>query len=207
MAALLIAILLLSSLVLTGMGFRRWRRRGRLTRLAHQCGLRFSARDTFGLAQRYQGCYLMQSGHSAHAANVLFGQFGAWRLRLFDYHFEVGHGPRRVARRFSVVAADIPEAGAGAFCWRDGPAGTLGLPLSGAELSPDRWWRAGDRTLGRRITDCWPGGELESVGIEVVNSTVLFATADRLRSDALHRYLQVATDCLTELANVFRADG
>ncbi len=111
---ILIGALGVGLVVLASLGLTQRRRRRRLARAAHEMGLKFSPDDPFDLARRYRDFVLTSAGHSRRAANVVHGQYQGWSLRAFDFSFEVGHGPSRRARRYSVLAAgargELPPA-------------------------------------------------------------------------------------------------
>ncbi len=174
---ILIGALGVGMVVLTWMGLAQRARRRLLARTADEMGLKFSAADLFHLTQRYPGFVLADAGHSPRAENVLYGRYEGWNLRAFDFWFEAGHGPRRVARRYSVLAAeanvDIPPA----LIWHAGDnehtplaarsaAGRVGpwRVVAGAALAPRLAEAFGPlageplnvQTLGRSIILCSP---------------------------------------------------
>ena len=103
---ILIGALGVGLVVLTWMGLAQRHRRRLLARAAYEMGLKFSAADPFDVAARYRGFVLVPAGHSRRAENVLYGRCDGWSVRAFDFSYEAGHGPRRLARRYSVIVAD-----------------------------------------------------------------------------------------------------
>ena len=95
---ILIGMLGAGVVVLTWMGFVQRRRRRLLARVADEMEMRFSPDDPFDLTGRYSDFALSSAGHSQRAENVLYGQYEGWYLRVYDYHYEAGHGPRRARR-------------------------------------------------------------------------------------------------------------
>ena len=185
--------------ILLAMGVAQRRRRGLLAGLADRCGLRFAWRDPFGLIQRYGACRLMQAGHSGYVDGVLHGQFRGWNVRMFDFHFEVGHGPRRLVRRCCMIASELPCAVAPAFVWRgDADDKALAAPLPSAHRLEGLWRGSGDVALSRAICPAW-GGQVRSVAIECVGRLALFATVDRLDGPARFAQLNAVVDCLEQL--------
>lgn len=100
--------------VLARLAWSHRRRRRKLARFAHETDLRFSADESFDLIGRYGDFVAVTAGHSPCVENVLSGRRGRWQFRVFDYHFEAGHGPGRVLRRYSMMIAetgvDLPDA-------------------------------------------------------------------------------------------------
>ncbi|MFW6145977.1 MAG: hypothetical protein ACOC7R_01435 [Planctomycetota bacterium] len=186
-------------IVLLALGVAQRRRRGQLARLAGRCGLRFSWRDPFGLVQRYGACRLMQAGHSGYVDGVLHGRFRGWNVRMFDFHFEVGHGPRRLVRRYCVVASELPQAVGPAFVWRRDPDDKVtAAPPPSAQRLAGRWHGSGDAALSRAICHAWDG-PVCSVVIECVGRLALVATGDRLSGDERFAQLNAVVDCLEQL--------
>ncbi|NLF29859.1 MAG: hypothetical protein GX591_03105 [Planctomycetes bacterium] len=201
MQALLVAVLAVGlgtcMAMLLAMGAAQRRRRRQLARLADRCGLRFSWRDPFGLVQRYGACRLMQAGHSGYVDGVLHGQFRGWNVRMFDFHFEVGHGPRRLVRRYCVIASELPEALGPAFVWRGGDK-AMAAPLPSARRLEGDWYGSGDAALSRAVCRAW--GSSRSVIVECVGRLALFATGDRLSGVQRLAQLSDVVDCLEQLA-------
>jgi len=204
---LLVVILVLCWVGLIIVGLRQWRRRGRLAQFAHQCGLRFSWRDPFGLIQRYGACDLMQAGHSARVDGVLYGRFADWNVRLFDLCFEVGHGPNRSVRQYMVIAAELPRPVATAFVWRDGSEErSVAILTPAARVIDDQWWYTGDLTVAGAVRAAWSAEATESIGVETAERLALFATADPVDPGAMLRQLQAAVGCLDALASLDQTD-
>ncbi len=152
---------------LAAMGVRQRRRRRRLARLAGELGLSFSPSDPFALVRRHEAFALMQAGHDAQVDNVLFGPLGGWRARAFDYRYEIGHGPHRLIRRFSVVAVDGPEGLGEGLVWREPQGCPAPLPVEGARVVEGAWRAdAGGERLARRVVAAWPGGFDGALGLE-----------------------------------------
>lgn len=146
---ILIGALGIGVVVLALMGLDQTRRRRLMARVAHEMGMKFSAQDPFDLARRYSNFVLSSAGHSQRAENVLYGRYEGWYLRVFDYHLECGHGPRRLGRRYSIIVADTDLEVPSALMWHTGdaehaplaarsPVGRVGqwLVISGARFAP-----------------------------------------------------------------------
>lgn len=204
---LLVGILGVCSIVLIVAGLRQWARRRHLGRFAHECGLKFSWRDPFGLIQGYGACRLMQAGHSAHVDGVLFGRFGDWNVRMFDLGFEVGHGPNRSVRRYTMIAAELPHPVATSLVWRDGGDElSVALPTPAPRPIDQRWTFTDDATIAGAVRDAWGAEASESIGVETAERLVLFATADSLDGEGLLRQLVAAAACLAALTPLGQTD-
>ena len=107
LTGLLIGVLAASVIVFAVMGVRQHWRRRRLARVGRQLGLEFAAADPFDIAQGFGDFALFSAGHSPRAENVSHGRSGRWRVRAFDFLYEVGHGIHRHTRYTSAVMAEI----------------------------------------------------------------------------------------------------
>jgi hypothetical protein len=147
--AILVAALAVGLAALAWLGVSQRLRQGRLAMAADQLGLRFSATDPFEISRRYGGFVLAGAGHSPRAENVIYGRYGRRQMRAFDFLFELGHGGRRVTRRYSVVLAEIDHPAGSALLWHEqdcdhpplavqAAQGRLGpyLVVHGQELAP-----------------------------------------------------------------------
>jgi len=110
--------------VLFWMGLAQRRRRRSLARTAHEMGMIFSAEDPFDFTRRYGRFTLASAGHSPRAENVIHGRRRGWPLRALDYHFEAGHGPPRLTRRYGVIVVETDLEVGSALLW---PASEGGL--------------------------------------------------------------------------------
>lgn len=88
---------------------RQARRSRRLSRRAHEIGLRFSQDDLFDIPRRYLTFAIMQAGHSSRAHNVIYGRRDGLPVRAFDFHYEIGHGTTRTTRRYWVVIVEMDQ--------------------------------------------------------------------------------------------------
>ena len=103
---LLVFILLAAVVGFVVMGMRQHRRSQALARKAHTLNMHFSVEDLYATPIRYARFRLLSSGHSPRAHNVTYGRLGGLAVRGFDFYDERGHGPRREARRRSIVVVE-----------------------------------------------------------------------------------------------------
>lgn len=207
MQTALIAILSLATLTLLVLAAAQWRRRRRLARLAHELGLNFFSNDPYDLPRRYAAFTLMQAGHGAYADNVMFGRMGGWSLRAFDYRYEAGHGPHRLVRRHSVVAADAATALPAVLAWQE-PDGRPDSPVAApVALMGGHWRVAGNSDVGRRLAGCWRLEGGDPACIEARDELLLFSVPRRLEPRRFATYVRAAVECLDRLAPQDRQDG
>lgn len=117
--------LVIAVTIFTAVGLRQWRRRGRMARKSGTLGLRFSVDDPFDIPRRYAELALMGSGHSLTAENVTYGYLENRPARAFDLHYEIGHGTRRLMRRYGGVLLEMPRALPELLVWRPSLEWTL----------------------------------------------------------------------------------
>ncbi len=203
MQGVLAGILIVTTLVLFGMGLRQWRRQRSLARVAGRRGLKFSSRDPFGLPERYAGCAIMRIGHSPSADNVLFGRWAGGYVRAFDFRCEAGHGPHRLPLGFTVVAADIPTALPTAMAWRLADPNDWLIPQAAAVgvAADGKWNLAGDTATAGRLRQRWNESGDQSVLVEVWGGSILFASPGRLGEEALNERLEAVSACVEAIQN------
>lgn len=167
------------------LGLAQRLRRGSLEQAAGQLGLMFSQTDLFALESRYGGFLLPSLGHSGRVENLVYGRYEGWYLRLFDYSFEIGHGPGRVLRRYGVLVIETDLPLPDGLLWQDGD--TEYPPL--AVQRPVAWagpWRvvAGPEAAGALVEALGPVGQ-EPLGIEVRGGWVMLLGGRRWKGRQL----------------------
>jgi hypothetical protein len=181
----LLAVLAL--LVGTALFVRLLRRRRRLAigRAAHELALQFSPTDLFDLPRRYSHFVLPSAGHSPRAENVVYGHRERFQVRAFDFLFEVGHGPRRLARRCGALVAETDVHFPPVLLWhaRD----TEHPPLAAAWVT-DRagpWLLCAGEDFGPRVCEAFAAFADEPVSIQILGQTVLLSWPARWRPEQL----------------------
>lgn len=123
--ALVSLVLLAAAMSFAVAGVRQHRRRVQLARWAGRLGLRFSEDDLLDVPQSCAAFALVSCGHSPAACNLAYGRVEGWTIRMFDFRYEIGHGTRRLARRYEVMMADLPKAPRDLLMWREADFTTL----------------------------------------------------------------------------------
>ncbi len=176
---ILIGALGASLVVLTWMGLSQRRRRRLLAQAAHEMGMKFSPSDLFDVGQRYEGFVLIPVGHSRKAENVLYGSCEGWTLRAFDLSFEVGHGPRRLERRYSVIVAettlDLPPA----LLWHAADYDHPPLAVRRTVGKQGVWGVVQGIDVAAALADAFNAFAEEPLSIQTVGRSVILALADR----------------------------
>ena len=142
--------LIIAVMIFTAVGLRQWRRRVRLARKAEEEGLRFSVDDLFDVPRRYAELALMGNGHSLTAENVTYGHLEGRPVRAFDLNYEIGHGTRRLMRRYGGVLLEMPRALPDLLVWR--PSRDWTLPMDCDERI-GFWSYIGPRNLALAALD------------------------------------------------------
>jgi hypothetical protein len=159
--------------VMAHLGWAERRRRTGLARLAYPLGLQYSEEDLFDLTGRYLGFVLPSAGHSPRAENVVYGRYGDWHLRAFDYHFEVGHGTRRLSRRYGVMAVDTDWDFPRALLWHVDDLGhaPLAAAQAGARIGP--WQASGEGAFAAALAEAFSAFAAEPASIQTLQQTVM----------------------------------
>jgi hypothetical protein len=193
---ILIGALGVGLIALGSMGWRQYRRRSALERVAHEMGMKFSTKDPFDLTRRYPTFVLTWAGHSPCAENVIHGRYKGWNLRAFDYRYEAGHGPGRLVRRYSVVAADTDLDLPAALMWRmeDASHVPMAVQRPWARLGP--WLVVSGGQLPAVLTEAF--GELagQPVSVQIGDRSVLLCSAVRWQAKEFAARMDQATAAL-----------
>ena len=139
------------------MGMAQVRRTRALARRAHAMGMQFSEDDPFDVPRRYAHMALVGAGHSPRADNVTYGRLDALPVRAFDFRYEAGHGPRRVTRHYSVVAADADTDLPAAIIWHEDDKDFAPLQTNLLAARVDCWSCVGGSDFARELAEaCRP---------------------------------------------------
>jgi len=180
-------------LALAWMGVAQRRRRRRLARVGGRMGLKFSPADPFDLTRRYAGFVLASAGHSPRAENVLYGRYDRWALRAFDFYFEAGHGPRRLARRYSVIAADTDLPLPAALIWHAGDREHVPLRARGPAPRVGPWRAIAGGAFCRRLSEAFGAFAETPAHVQTLGASVLVCSVGPCRpADLPDRIAQAA---------------
>ena len=178
--------LAIAVMIFTAVGLRQWRRRTGLARKAGELGLRFSVDDLFDIPRRYAELALMGSGHSLTAENVAYGHQEGRLVRAFDLHYEIGHGTRRLMRRYSGVLLEMPRPLPELLVWR--PSREWALPMDGdGRIGP--WSYVGPRDLALAALDAGLADAPEGGCFQVRASVLLIGLPRERFSADYYRHL------------------
>lgn len=177
--ALLVGVLVAAVITFAVMGLADVRRRRRLARAAHQQGRRFFPDDPYDMPRRYAEFALVSSGHSARASHVTDGRLAGRCVRAFDFRCELGHGPRRMTRHYSVVSADGLEVPEAVLMWPDNDAEFAPLAARGGEGRIGCWSFQGSRRLAAALAAAWRGSPDAEPSIEARGSALILAAPAR----------------------------
>ncbi len=179
--ALLIGVLVASTFSFVVMGLAQLRRAGALARRAKQMHLRFSADDPFDIPRCFADFAFISSGHSARAHNVTYGRMEGAAVREFDFCCEVGHGTRRLTRRYSVVVVetelDLPEL----LMCNDPDVVPASLPAQQCDGQVGRWVYRGSGELADLLAEACADLDTEGVAAEVRSGLLLLCAQSHKR--------------------------
>ena len=171
--------------VLTWMGLAQQCRRRLLARAAREMGLKFSSSDPFDVTARYSGCVLVPAGHSRRAENVLYGTCDGWRLKAFDFSYEAGHGPRRLARRYSVIIAETDRDLPDSLLWHAADHDHPPLAARGAVGRQGVWRVVNGADMAPRLAQAFHAFAEEPLNIQTLGRSVILALADQWKPGQL----------------------
>ena len=199
---MLIGAIAAASISFVVMGLAQLRRTRALARRAHGTGLKFSGDDPFDMPRRYADFSLIALGHSPQAHNVSYGRLAGWLIRTFDFHYEVGHGPRRITRRYSVVTAETDLDLPAVTMWNNSDAeyAPLAIRYSGNHVAC--WTFLGDEQVARAIAHVgWPLAE-SGLSAETCGNVMMFCIPARRSTKRAGRLLDVAVAVLRTLSEM-----
>lgn len=147
----LIAVLIAAVVSFVVMGLVQRRRARVLSRSAHKMGLRFSGDDPFDVPRRYADFVLISCGHSAQAHNVTYGRLAGLPLRAFDFRFEVGHGTRRMTRKYGVIVIETGKESPPALMWNTRDSQCVPLEALRCQARVGCWVCRGEEALVREL--------------------------------------------------------
>lgn len=177
--AALVGVLLAASVSFAVMGLGKMLRRRRLARDAHESGMKFFPDDPYDVPRRYADFAVVSSGHSPCANNVTAGRLRGRTLRAFDFRCELGHGTRRLTRRYSVVVAETRLAQPSLLMWHTGDAELAPLAARDMQGRVGRWSYRGSRELAEAVEPACRRLEQAQPSIEVRGAVVLIAAPVR----------------------------
>jgi len=148
---LLVAVLVIAMLSFVVMGVRQRQRRYALRKAAVEMGLAFSSADAEALPLKYDNLAMVGIGHSRRAENIASGSIGHWRVRIFDFRFEVGHGVRRLTRHYCVSLTDLPEHNGDVLMWHSRDIDHAPLRLKASGQTAGQWIYLGDEAAAHRL--------------------------------------------------------
>jgi len=177
--AVLVAVLVAASVSFAVMGLGKVLRRRRLARGAHQRGQRFFPDDPYDVPRRYADFAVISSGHSPCANNVTAGGIGGSTVRAFDFRCELGHGTRRLTRRYSVAVAETRLGQPSLLMWHTGDGELAPLAARDVQGQVGQWSFCGSRELAETVeAACRHLGHAQP-SVEIRGSVVLIAVPVR----------------------------
>lgn len=196
---ILIVALGAGMVVLAWMGCSRRRRLTALARTAHEMGMRFSPDDPFDLTRHYSGLILASAGHSGRAENVIFGRYDGWALRAFDYYFEVGHGTRRLSRRYGIIAADTDLDLPDVLMWSGDDSEHIPLAVSSPLGRSGRWLIITGMAFAPTLAEAFSNYPDRPIDLQIDNGSVMICSPVRWKPAELASQLARAVECLRRL--------
>ncbi len=187
---LLVALLVGAVVAFLIIGIRQRLRRRRLAAQCRNVGLEFAPTDPFDVAQCFFDFVLISAGHSGRAENVAHGRVGGNRLRVFDFLYEIGHGIRRVVRRYSVVIVEPKGRLGDVLMWNEGDIHSAPLAIGEATQPVGPWVCSGDAAAARRLANAAGSLSQLAASMQVVRNTLLVCAPARGLGSVYGRLLE-----------------
>lgn len=106
-------------LIVVLMARRHYSRTSDILSYAKEVELDFCREDEIDLSLKYGFLSFFTCGHSPRISNVVQGIIRNYKSCIFDYCYEVGHGTRRLARRYRVVIFEEIDCDTELLMWSD----------------------------------------------------------------------------------------
>ena len=196
---ILIGALLIGLAVLAWLGVANRLRRRRLARAANELGMSFSPNDPFALAQRHSSFALASAGHSPRAGNVIYGRREGWPVRAFDYHFEAGHGPGRLARLYCVIVVDVEFELPEMLMWHEDDAEDAPLAAQQAPQRVRKWMVTAGGETAAALAEAFEPFADEPVNVETHGGSLMLLWARRWHGRDLPARMDQAAAALKAL--------
>lgn len=197
---LLLALLVGAVVAFVVIGIRQRLRRRRLAAQCQNLGLEFTPIDPFDVAKCFFDFVLISAGHSGRAENVAHGRIGGNRLRVFDFLYEIGHGIRRVVRRYSVVIVEPNRRLADVLMWNENDLHSAPLAVGEATQPVGPWICSGDDTAARRLADAAGNLAQLAASMQVVRDTLLVCAPARGLGGVYGQLLEAVGDLCGHLS-------
>ena len=130
------------------------------------------------ITRRYPEFILASAGHSGRAENVIHGRYEGWDLRAFDFYFEAGHGPQRLARRYSVLVAEAGVDMPPALIWHAGDNEHTPLAAAASAGRLGLWRVCWGGEFAPRLAGAFGAFAAEPVNVQTTRRSVILCSAD-----------------------------
>jgi len=205
--ALLISLLVASVTYFAIMGLVQHRRARGLARKAHRMNLRFSRDDPFDIPRRYARFTLMNGGHSPRASNVMHGRIDGRLVRGFDFHFEIGHGTRRLTRHYGVIIVETNQPVPRGILWSRGDSESAPLVVRRAIRSAaGDWISTGSHQVQSILRENATALVDKEISVETGEAAIMFYIPIRRRkqsfTDSLEQILVVGKRIGSRLSSI-----
>jgi hypothetical protein len=183
LALLLVAGLAASTVWFVVVGASHARRTKVLARRANEMGMLFSVDDPFDIPRRYADFAIVSSGHSGRACNVTHGRIEGLPARAFDFHYELGHGTRRLRRCYGVVSLETGGQLPSLLLWQEPEATFAPLAVLQTDGRRGGWSFRGEAVLADIVLAADPAPPGLGACFETQGGTLILATPVRRRQD------------------------
>jgi len=173
--AILVVAFLAAVVSFTVIGLRHSAHTKTLSNYAHRRGVLFSHEDPFEIPLRYSQFAIISCGHSPRAYNVMYGQLGHWPGRAFTFRYEVGHGTRRLSRRYGIIVLELGQALPDVLMWNQADKPQAPLEVRAGDKNCDDWTFVGDGDLARTLSRSAQALKDRGLNIQVSGRSLMLA--------------------------------
>jgi hypothetical protein len=173
--AILIVALFVAVVSFTVIGLRHSAHTKALAGYAHERGMLFSHEDPFEIPLRYAQFEIISCGHSPRAYNVMYGQLGHWPGRAFTFRYEVGHGTRRMSRRYGVVVLELGQNLPDVLMWSRADEQQAPLDIRMGQESCGDWTFLGNGDLAKTLAHYAESLARRGLNIQVRSHSLMLA--------------------------------
>ena len=187
---------------LAWLGLAQRHRRHSLEQAANQLGMIFSLTDLFSLERRYGGFLLPSLGHSGRAENLVYGRYEGWYFRLFDYSFEIGHGPGRVLRRYGALVIETDLSLQDALLWHGDDAAHPPLAVQRPLAAAGAWRVVAGPALAETLVEAFGSTGQGPLSMEVRGGWVMLLGPRRWQGRQLAAMVEHAATGMKKLGRL-----
>ena len=199
---LLVGVLAGAVVCFVVMGLSQARRARRLTGRAGELSLRFDRDDPFDVPRRYAAFAIIGGGHGPYMHNMTHGRIGGRSVRMFDFHYEIGHGARRITRHYGLIVMELEQPLGPILMWHDADIELAPLAARQGASHVRCWSYSGEDEQAARIAACAQPLEALDGSLQIIGTTAMVCVPIRSKSQDYAKNLQAVAAMLTSITGI-----